>query len=93
MKAVADAASGDLAAYTPTADMDSSTTATTGQVVTAISMADGVLSQTTSDPLDVTNYTELANDVEGDGQYVLTMKKNGTAKEYKWEMIERASGN
>ena len=78
-------ASEAAADYTKTADMDSSVSATTGEVVTAISMADGVLSTTTADPLSVTSYS-----VGHDGKYALTAVVSGGAiTGYKWELITR----
>lgn len=74
--------------YTKTADLDSSVSAVSGKVVTAISMADGVLSTTTADPLSVTSYS-----VGHDGKYVLTAVVSGGAiTGYKWELITR-NGN
>lgn len=81
----------NAADYKKTADLDSSTTATAGQVVTAISMADGVLSQTTADPLTNANYT-LQEQGVGAGKYALTAIVNGSNQVtgYAWELIERA---
>ena len=80
-----------LSAKANTADLDSNTTATSGQVVTAISMTDGVLSQTTADPLSVTNYTKQGVD-QGAGKYALTAiaDSNNNITGYAWELIERA---
>ena len=84
--------------YTKTANLTSSTTATSGQVVTAISMSGGVLSQTTADPLTNAAYEAQGVGVDlGSGTYTLTMKVGGTEQNptytYKWELIERASDN
>ena len=97
LKAVADTAGGNLttalADYTPTANLDSSTTATTGQVVTAISMENGVLSQTTADPLTNASYQLQAAGGEA-GKYALTAVYDGSLLTgYAWELIQRASGN
>ena len=71
-------------------DLTNSTTATSGQVVTAISMTNGVLSQTTADPLTNAAYT-LQEAGVGAGKYALTAIVNGSGAVtgYAWELIER----
>ena len=62
--------------------------ATAHQVMTGVSMTDGVFTVTSADPLSVTDYTEVAGN-DANGQYVLTKYVNGNSTTYKWELITR----
>ena len=74
------------------ADRDSAAvSATTKQVVTGVSMTDGVLAVTSADPLTNAAY-DLQTAGQGAGKYALTAIVNGSNEVtgYKWELIQRA---
>ena len=90
-------ASSDLATAVTNARDSAQASATTNQVVTSVTMTDGVLSVGSADPLSVTNYTKQGID-QGAGKYALTALVDGSNNitGYAWELIERAqqgSGN
>lgn len=77
--------------YTKTADLDSSATATTKEVVTGVTMADGVITVSSADPLTNAAYSLQAAGGEA-GKYALTAVYDGnTLTGYSWELIQRAT--
>ena len=78
--------------YKKTADLDSSASATTKQVVTGVTMTDGVITVSSGDPLTTAAY-ELQEQGVGAGKYALTaiVDNSNNVTGYKWELIERAT--
>ena len=72
--------------------LDLGTVTGTG-VVTDVDEQDGIVSVTKADPLTTMDYDTFASGQDfGDGSYSLTMKVVSGTPTYKWELIERASG-
>ncbi len=59
--------------------------------MTAVTASDGSVTVSTGNAIMSGIQTLGAN--QGDGTYALTMSKSGSVETYKWELIERASGN
>jgi len=70
---------------------DTSGAAQAGKWVTAVTQTDGKITATMADPLAA--FTKLGQNA-GDGVYALTATAtDGNITGYKWELIQRASGN